>query len=123
MADPPYLNPHNKRAVDRLGRQQPRPLGVGSLLGAGIALMAQRQGDDCSNRVRRVPRKAVVDVGDDDDGAFAFVTCPCGARPIVRGGLTKCPGCERWYTFHVRVYVVYGDMDVPAANGVVRQGA
>lgn len=118
MYDPPYLNPHNPRAVDRLDRRQPRLLAVGSLLHAGISLMSLRLRDDCSNRVRRVPRKAVVDIGDDEDGPFAFVVCPCGSRPIARGGLTKCPGCERWYTFHQRVYVVYGDMDPPESREV-----
>jgi hypothetical protein len=110
----PFVNPHNRRPVDRLGRQEPRRLGVGMLLDAGIELGARRLDEDWSDRVRRVPARAVVDVGEDEDGLFALVLCPCEAKPIARSGLTKCPGCERWYTYHQRVYVVYGDMDPPA---------
>jgi len=92
---------------DLLDRRQPRQLGLPDFL-----LMILRIDPA---RVRKVPREAVADDGHDDDGEFAFVACPCGARPVVRERLGRCSGCERRYTLVAarRVYVVYGAMAPP----------
>lgn len=92
---------------DSLGRKQPNRLGAPFYL-LLIAKVAP-------TRVRRVPAAAITEEGDDDDGGFSCVTCPCGARPIVRSRLGRCTDCERWY---VRVelgavWVAYGEMPPP----------
>lgn len=90
---------------DLLGRRQPRQLGVPDFL-----LFVARIDP---TRVRRVPDLAVSEEGADDDGAFALVTCPCGARPVVRSRLVCCDGCQRHYVYVGAVWVAYGDMPVP----------
>jgi hypothetical protein len=67
-------------------------------------------------RVRRVPARAVVESGLDGEGFFSLVTCPCGARPVARIQLKKCPGCERHYVDIAEgtVYVAYGDGPLPS---------
>jgi hypothetical protein len=65
-------------------------------------------------RMREVPARAVTEEGDDDEGAYSLIVCPCGQKPIVRSELRKCEGCERWYLrFERAAWVLYGDMDVP----------
>lgn len=68
-----------------------------------------------AERIRRVPAIAVAEVGDDDDGPFAMVACPCDFHPIVRDSIAKCEGCERYYVLVKTgaVLVFYGNMDVP----------
>lgn len=70
-----------------------------------------------AERVRRVPALAVAEVGDDEEGSFAMVTCPCGGHPIARDSVDKCSGCERYYALVRKtgaVVVFYGNMDLPA---------
>lgn len=92
---------------DQLGRKQPRRLAITDYL-----LMIARIEPE---RVRRVPVLAVPESGEDDDGPFALVTCPCGGRPIARSALEQCSGCERYYAEVGGgvVFVVYGAMKPP----------
>lgn len=77
-------------AFDDFGRRIPRRLGIADYL----LTIARSE----PARVRRVPSAAVVEEGDDDDGPFGMVTCPCGGRPIVRSVLEPCVGdCDRYY--------------------------
>lgn len=98
---------HASGGYDLVDRRQPRQLGLPDYL-----LMVARIEPA---RVRKVPRHAVVDDGQDDDGEFAFVVCPCGAKPIARGSLEKCSGCERRYVLVARshAFVTYGAMTPP----------
>lgn len=108
------VEPHWRQAggpfaeYDTLDRKQPRRHGIPDYL-----LMIARIEPA---RVRRVPSVAIEDEGTDDAGGFAFVNCPCGARPIVRDDLEKCKGCERYYVLVStgRVYLTYGAMSPPA---------
>lgn len=102
----PY-DPSPFRQVDGLGRQVPRRLGVETYL-----LMVARIEPE---RVRRIPSVAVLEEGEDDDGRFALVSCPCGGHPTVRAALVKCEGCQRFYALMGlgSVWVAYGDMAVP----------
>lgn len=93
---------------DALGRKNPRRLGTPDYL----LLIARAD----PARVRRIPASAIEEEGVDDIGEFSFVNCPCGQRPVVRPKLEKCNGCGRNY---VRIeigaiWVLYGDMPVPA---------
>lgn len=89
----------------------PRRLGLGDYLSAAL------QGS--WDRVRRVPGSAITEDGVDDEGDFAFVACPCGAHPVVRDKVEKCPGCERWYLLVAlgSVWVIYGEMTPPRPVG------
>lgn len=100
---------------DAFGRKLPRRLGSADYL----LVIARSE----PARVRRVPSQAVVEEGDDDDGAFALVECPCGTRPVVRGLSTKCTGCNRNYVRFEggTVFVAYGDGQVPPLS--VRPGS
>lgn len=91
---------------DLCDRQQPRHIGLPDYL----LLVARIE----PARVRLVPKTAIPEDGHDDDGPFAFVACPCGARPIVRAPLERCPSCERYYCLvFPRVFVTYGAMAPP----------
>lgn len=94
-------------AYDPHGRRQPRRVDLPDYL-----LMIARIDPA---RVRRVPKRAIADDGVDEDGDFALVTCPCGARPVVRFELAKCSDCERYYTLIAPGYVflTYGEMTPP----------
>lgn len=98
---------HAAGGYDLVDRRQPRQLGLPDYL----LMVARIQ----PARVRRVPARAVVDDGHDDDGDFAFVACPCGAKPIARGALAKCSGCERYYVLVApgHVFLTYGEMTPP----------
>ena len=96
---------------DGLGRRIPTKMGIHHYL-----LVIARADP---SRVRRVPDSGVEDQGSDEDGAFAFVDCPCSSRPVVRDRIAKCPGCERWYVYIEgrQVYVTYGEMAPPPIAG------
>lgn len=100
--------------VDRLGRKQPRRLGLPDYL----LLIARLD----PNRVRAVPARAIVEEGLDGDGEHALLDCPCGAHPIVRASLDKCSGCERHYALSGPglVWVAYGAMPVPENPATAR---
>ena len=91
---------------DFLGRQVPRRQGI-----EGYLLMIARI---APGRVRSIPTKAILEEGD-DEGPYALVSCPCGARPVVTERLAKCPDCERWYCYvgGRKVFVAYGEMTPP----------
>lgn len=109
LTEPQYRQPGGPFAeYDTLDRKQPRRHGLPDYL-LLIARIAP-------GRVRRVPSSAIEDEGLDDElGDFAFVNCPCGARPVVRDDLEKCNGCERYYVLveRGRVYLTYGAMSPP----------
>lgn len=92
---------------DFLGRKQPHRLGLADYL----LLIARID----PARVRRVPSTAIAEEGADEIAEFAFVDCPCGARPVVRQTLEQCKGCERWYVLFEQgvVFVTYGEMAPP----------
>lgn len=92
---------------DRLGRKQIRR----PPLPAYLLIMARID----PTRVREVPQLAIAEDGVDDQGAYALLSCPCGGQPIVREGLEKCVGCERYYTLTAPgcLHVVYGAMEPP----------
>lgn len=91
---------------DRLGRKQPRQIPIS--IYAEIASRSQ------PDRLREIPRAAIVEDGDDEDGHFAMVRCPCGHRPIARYSIAKCNGCERFYVAVApSVFVLYGEMEPP----------
>lgn len=94
-------------SVDSLGRKIPRRLGIHDYL----LTVARSE----PARVRRVPAAAVSEEGiDDEEGPYALVTCPCGARPVVRAALAKCTGCDRNYVcIDGGVFVAYGNMLAP----------
>jgi hypothetical protein len=98
---------HATGGYDAVGRRVPRQLGLPEYL----LLVARIE----PARVRRVPARAVVDDGIDDDGEWAFVACPCGAQPVVRRALEKCRACERYYVFISPgfVFLSYGSMTPP----------
>jgi hypothetical protein len=98
---------HANGGYDLVDRRIPRRLGLPDYL----LVVARIE----PARVRKVPSRAVVDDGHDDDGAFAFVDCPCGAKPIVRADLGKCSGCERYYVLvgSGSVFLTYGAMTPP----------
>lgn len=66
-------------------------------------------------RMKRVPKQGI----EEDTDAEFLLNCPCGHRPILvreRDEFQKCPGCERYYVaFNDAVFVLYGDMPIPAA--------
>jgi hypothetical protein len=100
-----YRNPHDHDSeYDAFERKVPKKIDLGLALRAFPALAA---------RMRVVPARAVVEEGEDDEGLFALIECPCGQRPIVRSTLTACGGCERWYLKGASVLVLYGDMELP----------
>lgn len=92
---------------DAIGRKNPRRLGHADYL----LLIARSD----PARVRRVPSIAVVEEGEDDQGPFAFITCPCGTRPVARTALAKCGGCDRNYVRFEQgtVFVAYAG-EIPA---------
>jgi hypothetical protein len=100
---------------DSLGRKIPRRLGIADYL----LTIARSE----PARVRRVPSQAVVEEGEDEHGSFSFVTCPCGARPVVRQRLEKCDGCARNYVRFEggAVFVAYGDGGAPPLS--IRAGS
>jgi hypothetical protein len=75
--------------------------------------LAMRAFPALAARMRVVPFRAVVEEGEDDEGSFALIECPCGQRPIVRSKLAACSGCERWYLKEENVLVLYGEMEIP----------
>lgn len=89
---------------DRLGRKQPHRLSIAALTMKFPGML---------RRTRVVPLSAVVEEASDGEGEYALVKCPCGASPIIRREIEKCPGCDRWYYLVIRVYVVYGAMEMP----------
>jgi hypothetical protein len=100
-----YRNPHDRDSeYDALDRKVPKKIDLGLAMRAFPALAA---------RMRVVPFRAIAEEGEDDEGAFALVECPCGQRPIARSTLTACGGCERWYLKEGSVLVLYGDMELP----------
>jgi hypothetical protein len=100
-----YRNPHDRdNEYDALDRKVPRKIDLGLALRAFPALAA---------RMRVVPSRAIAEEGEDDEGPFALIECPCGQRPIVRSNITPCGGCERWYLKDESVLVLYGDMELP----------
>lgn len=110
MPDPPmsfvrYRNPHDHDSeFDIHGKIEKR-------IDLGLAF---RTFPGLVERMRQVPARAVVEEGEDDDGPFSLVTCPCGQNPIVRSELSQCEGCERHYLRLERsAWVLYGDMPVP----------
>jgi hypothetical protein len=104
-----WRNPIRPR--DQLDRQIPRRFSIATLLAA--------TGGAAQRRVRRVPAAAVAEDGEDEEGVYAFITCPCRHRPVARVSLSKCDGCERWYFLlgTSQVYVIYGDMRLPPLRG------
>lgn len=105
------LRTHN---YDHLGRKQPARLDYAMLIQGAARLVGHRT---VREHIRRVPDRALADTGEDDQGNFALVNCPCGKKPVARPESTKCPGCDRWYVTagnNPNVYVVYGDMQPPA---------
>lgn len=100
-----YVNPHDRDSeYDHHGKVE-KKIDLGLAFRTYPALVA---------RMREIPARAVTEEGDDDDGAYSMIVCPCGQKPIVRPELRKCEGCERWYLrFERAAWVLYGDMDVP----------
>jgi hypothetical protein len=101
--------------TDLLGRKVPRRLGLPDYL-LWIARIDPA-------RVRKVPARAIVDDGRDEDGEFTLVACPCGHQPVVRPALERCPGCERHFV-HVEqgaVWVTYANMTPPPLTARVAQ--
>jgi hypothetical protein len=92
---------------DRPGRRELRRLDIASFLLTACRIDPAR--------VRRVPARAIAEEGSDDEGCFALLDCPCGARPIVHAALERCPDCERYYVLAgpAAVYVCYGAMTPP----------
>jgi hypothetical protein len=103
---PRYRNPHDHIGeYDRLDRKEPLVLDLPHFI---LHLPGLR------HRTRRVPGRAIAEFGEDDDGEFALIECPCGSRPIVRGTIEKC-ACERYYLLTGRgPIVVYGEMEPPS---------
>lgn len=107
-----FRNPHDKTSLyDRLDRKDP-----GRPTFAHYALWMP----GLLHRMRPVPARAVDEYASDDDGDFALISCPCGAKPIARAPIEKCPGCERYYTIlgGKRAIVIYGAMTVPGAEPI-----
>lgn len=100
-----YRNPHDRTAeFDFLNRKDPVRFGV-----AHFALLVP----GFIRRMRHVPDRA-VEYGEDDDGQYGLIECPCGSRPICKERLEKCPGCERYYAIDGKQAVVaYGNMTPP----------
>lgn len=99
------------RRYDRLHRLEPRQFPITTFLRAVPGLPA---------RMREVPRRAIVDEQLQEDAEEVLLKCPCGHQPAIpRNDLTKCAGCERWYFWAIRAWVIYGEMEPPAA-GIVR---
>lgn len=102
-----YRNPHDATSdFDRLDRKDLRPLRV-----AHFALFVPSM----ARRFRHVPMRGVAEYAEDDDGPFALIECPCGAKPIARAQIEQCPDCERYYTIldGKRALVFYGAMTPP----------
>lgn len=101
-----FRNPHDRHSeFDRVDRKEPTLFEV-----AHYILFAP----GLKQRSRNVPLKAIAEHGEDDDGPFALVECPCQSKPVVRATIEKCPGCERYYMLTAkRVIVVYGAMKPP----------
>jgi hypothetical protein len=91
---------------DLLGRKQPRRFGNHDYL-----LMIARIEPA---RVRRVPAAAIDEEGIDEEGEFALLECPCGARPVVRPKLERCQ-CERYFVLIAAgsIWVTYGETKPP----------
>jgi hypothetical protein len=112
-----FKNPQDKLAFyDRIGRKEPAVMGLAHYLLyiPGLA-----------DRTRFVPRAAIDEVGEDEEGDFVLVECPCGARHVCRAPLVKCSGCERHYALiGNRPLVAYGAMPiggkVEAGGGATR---
>lgn len=100
------------RTTDLLGRAQLRRYSIPRLCSDAIPVIA-------SERIRRVPARAIEEEGvEPSDGSeFALVHCPCGHRPVVGAFFGKC-SCERAYvTFGGgRVFVFYLDMEIPSRS-------
>lgn len=102
-----YRNPYDHGDYDRTGRKEPVVL---ELAHHALAIPFLK------NRMRYVPGRAVAEYGEDDDGQYALIECPCGYKPIVRGPIQKCRDCERYYMLKRKgAVVVYGAMPVPGA--------
>lgn len=104
-----WVNPHDHRERDALGRKQPRRIPVTTFLSTAR--------HTASEHLRKVPSRAVEEQGRDDAGDYSLVNCPCGGHPVVRALIAQCPGgCERWYVAPgAQVWVVYAGMEPPSA--------
>lgn len=102
----PFL-PGPSSTYDRLGRKQFTRSSFWTMLRWIPGLL---------ERAVVIPASAVEEQGSDELGDYCLVKCPCGARPVARPCIDKCPGCERYYVVSPdggRVIVAYGDMEVP----------
>lgn len=101
-----FRNPHDHTAeYDRLDRKEGHWVGFPHYL---------LHVDLLKRRTRKVPLRAVAEYGEDEDGEFALIECPCGAKPIAKTDIEKCPGCERYYLLTGKgPLVLYGDMEPP----------
>jgi hypothetical protein len=100
-----YRDPHDRDSeYDAVGRKIEKKIDLRLALRTFPALAA---------RMRVVPSRAIAEEGEDDEGVFALVECPCGQKPIARSTLTACGGCDRWYLKATSVLVLYGDMELP----------
>jgi hypothetical protein len=108
---PRYRNPHDHVGeYDRLDRKEGHWLELPHYL---------LQVDLLKQRARKVPVRAVAEYGEDEDGEFALIECPCGARPIAKTIIEKCRGCERYYLLTRKgPLVLYGDMEPPTGKAV-----
>lgn len=115
-----WINPHRRDVeYDALRRQLPRRVDFNLILRA-IGACRDEHGQCFADRIRAVPALAVAESGSDDDGAYALVSCPCGAKRVVRASPVKCSGCERYFVLSASgaAFVLYGDMDVPRATAL-----
>lgn len=98
----------SRTKLDRMGRKEP-------VRGVPATLLIQMCVGLAEERMKEVPRQAVVDEKDDE----IFVKCPCGHQPVVERYVDlfqKCGGCERYYlALTGKLWVVYGGMPVPGA--------
>lgn len=102
------------RPVDRIGRQQPRPIGSFGLLkvaiGAGLPAPI------------KIPAGAWSQDVNDEGYTEAVVACPCGEVPHVEVGCLKGCDCERFYWFALDEVMVFNspvsrtDLPTPAAS-------
>lgn len=72
-----------------------------------------------ADRLAIVPPTAIPEQGTDENGTYAFIECPCGAKPVARVAIERCVGCERYYVISPdggRVVVLYGEMPIPGAT-------
>lgn len=96
------------RARDRLGRQQPRRLGVDSFLRTEFAMMILEAFD------HTVPDSFWNRDVDEDGDDVAVIACPCGEEPTcVLNRTVECE-CGRFYMFLGREVRVHRPEDVDA---------